>query len=383
MFSRLCRDDEIVPKNWSGIRQAGVRCAANAVIVLANMNLGGCGDAGSKGADLPADRPVLVQRVHFAAQIEPRTLVAVIRPRTESDLSFRVAGKVTRRLVDAGQEVRAGEPLAILDATDFQLQREQADAEVRAARSVLDQASADRKRGLELHLARVQPEATYERQRATEDQANWRLVRAERALDLANHALAYSTLAAETDGVITAALVEPGQVVAVGQTVMRIARLDEKEALVDIPEPLLHLAHASGAYLTLWTKPDRHYAVRLRELAPAADLVTRTYSARFSLLEPNPDVAFGMSASVTLPGPAGPKVARLPLSALVNTGTGPGLWSVGSDGELAFRPAHILRYDSTFLLVLSGVAEGERVVALGAQKLDAAQRVRVLNEISP
>jgi RND family efflux transporter MFP subunit len=216
-----------------------------------------------------------------------------------------------------------------------------------------------------------------------EDEANWRLIRVERALDLANHTLAYSTLAADSDGVITAALVEPGQVVAAGQTVMRIARLDEKEALVDIPEPLLRLAGASSAYLTLWTEPDKHYAVRLRELAPAADPVTRTYAARFSLLEPNPDVAFGMSASVTISGAGGPKVARLPLSALVNTGTGPGLWSVGNDGGLAFRPVQIQRYDSTSLLVSSGVAEGERVVALGAQKLDAAQRVRVLNEISP
>src|SRR5690606_27190694 len=195
--------------------------------------------------------------------------------------------------------------------------------------------------------------------------------------------LSYATLTADTDGVVTATLVEPGQVVAAGQTAIRVARLGEKEAIVAVPETLLARVRQGEATVTLWSDPDRRYAARLRELSPAADPTTRTYLARFSMPDAGEEVAFGMSATLTVRGGTGEKAARLPLSALFNQGSGPALWVVDREtGSVALKPVTVARYDAREVLVTSGVEEGDEVVALGVQKLDPAQKVRVVEALA-
>jgi RND family efflux transporter MFP subunit len=344
------------------------------------LALAACQDKAAQQAPTP-DRPVLVQVVRFEARAPERSFVATIRPRVESDLGFRVAGKVARRLANVGDEVRAGAPLAVLDDTDLRLQFEQAEAEARAATAALAQADAELRRVTTLRGDGWSTASAFDRQKAAAEEARGRVARAERALALAANALSYARLHADADGVVTAALIEPGQVVTAGQAAIRLARQAEKEALVAVPEAQIAQVQSGAARLSLWSNPDKAYPARLRELSPSADPTTRTYLARFALPDAGSEVQLGMTATLVVSQEGGGKVARLPLSALYNQGSGPALWVIDVDGRPALRPVAVVAYEARDVLVSSGIREGDRVVTLGVQKLDAAQRVRIVQAL--
>ena len=327
------------------------------------------------------DRPVLVQEVAFETRVQERTFVATIRPRVETDLGFRVPGKVARRLVNVGDAVMAGQPLMVLDATDLRLQAEQAEAENRAADAALAQAGAELGRLSALRGLGWSTAAAFDRQNAAVEEARGRAARAERALSLARNALSYATLRADADGIVAAMLAEPGQVLAAGQAAARVAGSAEKEAVVAIPEAGIGQVREAAASLTLWSSPDHRYDASLRELSASADPVTRTYLARFALPGADDRVKLGMSATVTLQGKGGDRIARLPLSALFNQGGGPAMWVIGAEGRPSLRPVEVAAYESRDVLVRAGLDPGDRVVTLGVQKLDAGQRVRIVQAL--
>src|SRR5262249_4435657 len=183
-------------------------------------------------------------------------------------------------------------------------------------------------------------------------------------------------------GVVTATLVEPGQVVASGQAAIRVARLAEKEVAVAIPETLLARARSGEARVAVWSRPNKRYVAKLRELAPSADPATRTYMAKFTIADADEDVALGMTATLTLSDTAGARVARLPLSALFNQGDGPSLYVADDSGAVARKRVTVRSYDSNEVLIDGGVDEGAEVVAVGVQKLDPAQKVRAVSSLS-
>ena len=352
------------------------------VLPILALALAACTESKSEVKDEPVTRPVLAQQIHYEPAVEVRSFVATVRPRVESDLGFRVTGKVAHRLVEVGEKVKADQVLATLDEADLRLQLDQAEAELRAAKGSQMQAQADLKRGEVLRNKGWSTDANLERQRAATDEADSRVLRAERAVSLANNALAYTSLRADADGVVTATAVEPGQVVAAGQTAIRVARLEEKEAAVAVPEALVARLSKGKATVSLWSQPDRVYAAQLRELSPGADAATRTYQARFTILEAGDEVRFGMTATVTLSDPASGQIARVPLSALIDAGKGPALFVVDRDtGALEQKPIEVEGYEARDLLVKGGVAEGDWIVALGTQKLDTAQKVRVVDSL--
>jgi RND family efflux transporter MFP subunit len=335
--------------------------------------------AGCQGEAHPVarvERPVQVQRVAFAREQTSRDFVGVVRARYETDLGFRVAGKIVARVVNVGDRVQADDVVARLDPRDFRLQVESAEAELAAATSNLTQAAADEERYATLKSRGFAAVAEFDRKKAAKDEADGRLERAKRALDLARNQLAYADLKAGADGVITATMAEPGQVVAVGQAVARLAHRGEKEAVVALPETWLGEARASRATMRLWSDPHRSFAARLRELSPQADAATRTYAARFTILDADDTVALGMTATVTLTRAADAPVARIPLAAILNRGTGPTVYLVEDDGALALRPVEVAAFTETTALVTAGVADGDKVVTLGVQKLVAGTRVR-------
>jgi RND family efflux transporter MFP subunit len=324
---------------------------------------------------------VLTSRVAYEQMSPSRGFVATVRPRVESDLGFRVGGKIAGRLVNVGDTVKLGQPLAVLDTVDLRLQREQAEAERGAARAALASAEAELARVRALRGGGWSTPAALDRQQAATEEASGRLVRAERALSLAGNALNYATLASDAPGVVTATLVEPGQVVTPGQPAIRVARLTEKEAVVAVPEASVGRLRTSTASVVLWSQPDRPYRATLRELSPAADPTTRTYQARYTIEGADDAVQFGMTATVTLTDPADQRIARLPLSALFNQGAGPAVWVVGPDGRPALREVSVLRYEGREVLVSTGVSEGDEVVTLGVQKLEPTRPVRVVRNL--
>ena len=327
------------------------------------------------------DRPVLVQTVALEAHTPERTFVATIRPRIESDLGFRVPGKIARRLVNVGDAVKAGQSVATLDETDLRLQREQAEAEMKAAAAALVQAEAELKRVMTLRGAGWSTASGFDRQKAATEEARGRVARAERALSLAENAHSYATLLSDVDGVVTATQIEPGQVVAAGQAAVRVARLSEKEAVIAVPESQITAVRDGAASLSLWSNPDERYEAKLRELSPSADPTTRTYLARFSIPSAGEQVQLGMTATVTIGGGASARVARLPLSSLYNQGTGPSVWVVNVDGRLVLRNVRVEAYESRDVVITGGLNEGDRVVTLGVQKLDPGQRVRIVQAL--
>ncbi|MBI1980470.1 MAG: efflux RND transporter periplasmic adaptor subunit, partial [Methylocystis sp.] len=240
----------------------------------------------------------------------------------------------------------------------------------------------DEKRAAELRSKGWVAQAALDRARAGGEEARGRFKRAERAVELAGNALEYATLRAGADGVVTQTLVEPGQVVSAGQPAVRIAHAGELEAAVALPEAFAAAAGKGEASLTLWSKPGAVYRAKLRELSPAADPVTRTFSARFSILNPDSAVALGMSATLRISGSDAQPLVSVPLSALYNQGAGPSLWKVDGEGNLQLVLVTLVRLEADNALVAGGVNEGDNIVVLGVHKLDPNMKVRAISRQS-
>ena len=349
---------------------------SRASIFAAALLLAGCQAETAPVAKM--ERPVQVQRVAYGNGSAVREFVGVVRARHETDLAFRVSGKIVTRVVNMGDHVAKGDVIARLDPEDLRLQTESAEAELAAATSNLAQADADLERFTTLKERGYAPVAQYELKKAARDEANGRVTRARRALELARNQLDYAELKADADGVITATRAEPGQVVAIGQAVAQLAHRGEKEAVVALPETWLGEVRDAKATVRLWVNGDRTFQARLRELSPQADPATRTYAARFTILDADDSVAFGMTATVSLDRAGDEQVAKLPLSSVLNRGKGPAVYVVSDAGDLTLRPVTVAAFTADAALVSAGVHDGDRIVTLGVQKLEAGVRVRAV-----
>jgi RND family efflux transporter MFP subunit len=351
-----------------------------ALALMAGTGLTACTESKSDNTDNRQQvRAVVAQEVVFEPRTPNRSFVGTVRPRVESDLGFRIPGKIAERLVQTGDRVGAGQALARLDAADLILQKEQAEAEVAAARASLTQAEAEDRRIGALRREGWSTASAFDRQKAAVEEARSRLNRAERSFSLAANNLTYATLRADADGIITAATVEPGQVVSAGLPAFKMARADSREAVVAIPETLIDRVRRASATVSLWSEPGRSFPARLRELSPSADAATRTYQARFTITEPPADLEFGLTATVTITETDGGQAARLPLSALYNDGAGPSVFVVNrADGSLRLQKIEVAAFEAREVLVKSGVNAGDMVVTLGVHKLDAGQKVRIV-----
>jgi RND family efflux transporter MFP subunit len=355
---------------------------AFALLALVSLVLAGCDNSQAREEAKP-DRPVLTIKVHYEPQTPDRSFVGTIRPRIESDVGFRVAGKVAKRIVEVGQVVDAGDSLALLDEADLKLQAEQAEAEFKAASGVLVQAAASERRATELKAKGWTTDVQLDQARAAADEARGRVTRAQRSVELTKNNLSYATLTADARGVVTSTSAEPGQVVAAGQGVVRIARIAEKEVAVAVPETLVARAQSGKAQVSLWSDPDKKYIAKLRELAPAADPASRTYLAKFSIPDATDDIKLGMTATLTLAEPTTEQIARVPLSAIYNQGTGAAVFVADEKtGRIELKPVEVKAYETRDALITGGVIDGENVIALGVHKLDTAQKVRVVSNFA-
>ena len=271
------------------------------------------------------------------------------------------------RLVNMGDRVHAGDVVARLDPEDLRLQVESAEAELAAATTNLNQTSADFERYETLKARGYASIADFDRKTAAKGEAESRLARAKRSLDLARNQLDYAELKAGADGVITATLAESGQVVSLGQPVVKLAHRGEREAVVALPENWLTKAREAAASVTLWSDNGHRYAARLRELSPQADQATRTYAARFTILDPDDRVALGMTATVTLKPAGEAMVAKLPLSAVLSRGGRLGLCR--QPGRRAdITAGHRASFNEDDALITGGVSAGKKVGGRSACK---------------
>jgi RND family efflux transporter MFP subunit len=355
----------------------GLAAAATAALPSVRSHLAAAAAATETAASAVPPQVVMVTTARLESAAPAHRLAGTIRARTETDLGFRVGGKLSTRPAEVGAEVEAGDVVATLDDTDLRLELEAAEAGRAAARIALEKGEID--------LARV---TTLEEKGWASDQATdartvdvealrARLLQAERSVELAENALSYATLRAGVAGVVTETYAEAGQVVELGQPVVRIARAGDREAVVSVPEARVGAIRSAEAEVELWSEPGRRYPVALRELSPVADAATRTYEARFTLPE-GADPALGMSATVILAPVDGPATVTLPTSALIDTGAGPSVWVVGADERLEARSVVVAGYGAGSARIATGLAGGERVVVLGAHRLEAGAPVRAM-----
>jgi RND family efflux transporter MFP subunit len=314
--------------------------------------------------------------IRFAPADQPRAFAGVVKARREADLAFRAGGRIVVRLVDVGAVVAAGQELARLDPADIALSVRSAEADLAAAEAEARRALADAGRSRTLMAAGHVAAAFDDQRQATARAAEERAAAARAALTLARNRLDHTVLRAPGEGVVTALLAEAGQVVAEGQPVLRMADPSERELLVQVPEGALPGLAAASAAAVLWARPDQPVAARLREVAPQADPVLRTYAARFSLPAAPGWAALGMTGTIRLRAESAP-VALLPASALHDRGQGPMVWKVEGARVVAV-PVEVARLGETQVALRGPLAEGDRVVALGPQLLDPGAAVRVV-----
>lgn len=348
------------------------RIACSLVVLLAAA----CGQPHDPKPD--EIRPVRVLHVGPVAETQSFEFAGEVRARVETRLGFRVGGKIRERLVEMGAVVRAGQPLARLDPQDLALAETAARAQEASAESDRNLAAAELARYRELRAKNYISQAEFDRRASALASAEARLeaVRAQRR-QTANQA-DYAVLVADGAGVIVAVEAEAGQVVAAGQTVVRLARLAEKEIAFAVPESQrAFVAHASALSATLNARPGRTLKARLRELAPAADPATRTYAARATLLDAGEDVELGMSARIEARAPGAARL-EVPVAAIYSRGEQPQVMLVAPDGTVRPQPVKFGGIAHERVVIESGLKPGDVVVAAGAQLLRPGQRVRVL-----
>jgi RND family efflux transporter MFP subunit len=348
----------------------GRRIRRGALITL--VSLGGFALAGCHRADAEVNTvaPRVVRAIqvdttqHGSAQTSQFT--GVVRARTESNLGFRVAGKIAERLVNAGEAVKIGQPLLKLDPTDYQLA-------LQAARAVQKQAA------LELERVRVLVEKRAESRDALEKATAAAESSAAQAEQLANQAN-YTTLVADADGIVMSTLAEPGQVVAAGQPVLVLAKDGLREAAVDIPEGSLERIHGRKATAQLYLNSELIVPATFREISGVADPVARTYQARYVL--GGESGRFPLGATVTVRISAGgdetQPTMEIPLGSLIDRGDGASVWVIDpKTSAVAKRSVSVVKLGAETASINKGLQPGDLVVSLGAQLLNSGEVVRV------
>jgi multidrug efflux system membrane fusion protein len=331
-------------------------------------------------APAPAARQVQTVAVTLIPDDQESSYTGDVRPRYESALGFRVPGKIVARAVDVGARVSKGQLLARLDPEDQRLGAEAARQQLMAARSDYEQAKAEVARYRDLFSKGFISAAEYDRRKWTYDTAVARLEQANAQLELNRNQTAYTQLHSDIDGVVTAVQGEVGQVVTPGQPVIKVARLEEKEVVVNVPENRLsELKGANDVDVTLWAAPGKSYEGKVREISPSADNVTRTYTVKVSVTNADAGVQLGMTANVSLKrnGGSHARVARLPLTALFQQGEKPAVWVIDpKTSQVQLRPVQVGRYTQDYVTVVSGLNNGDVVVRAGVHKINPGEVVK-------
>lgn len=300
-----------------------------------------------------------------------------VRARYEPDLAFRIGGKISKRLVDAGARVKKDQPLAELDPQDVALQLEAARAQVSAAQANLELVRAERDRYKTLlarqMISRSQFDTVENQYRSGE--ARLKQIRAE--FNVANNQASYAVLRASQDGVIARRMAEVGQVVAAGQTVFTLAADGEREVLISVPEQgLERFRIGQDVSVELWSQPGKQFPGRIRELSPAADAQSRTFAARVAFTAGDVPAELGQSARVSVRA-GGDIPLSVPMSALTAEKDAPYVWVVNPENSTVVRtPVRIARYGQERVSLLEGLKEGDWVVAAGVQMLREGQQVK-------
>jgi len=339
--------------------------------------LAACGEGAPPPA--PEPRPVRVATVEPRSNGEVVSLTGTVQAETEANLGFRIDGRMIERLVNVGDRVQAGQVVARLDRTNEENNLRAARASLVAAEAQLVEVENNYLRARELLRTGFGTRQRY-------DQAVQQLQTARSAVDastaqvaIAENRLGYTDLVADASGTVTARGAEPGEVVAPGRMILRIARQGGVDAVFDVPPVVKDRAPANVIVdVALTLDPAVRAQGRVREVSPSADPVTGTFRVRVGLEDPPPALRLGSTVTGRVTLDAGATIS-VPASALTREGATPAVWVVDPAAQtVALRPIEVLRHDPARIVVGSGLSAGDVVVTAGVQALRPGQKVRLL-----
>lgn len=336
-------------------------------------------DAHPGGAEPTGVRQVKAVIAHAELLPDDRTVIGDIRPAREMDLSFRVGSKLVERTVDVGSAFRKGDILARVDDEEYRHRLQSAKADLAAAEAVLVESAAAFDRQSKLFHDGYVTRANYDVAVKSVKSAEAKLDAAKAALALAQTQLAHTELRATFDGIVTAVGVEEGQVVNVGQMVIRAAEPDKRDAVFSVPLEAFAASEpgkgAPGVIVSLLADPAIAQRGRIREIAPLADAATGTYEIRVALNAPPPAMRFGAAVSGRLDIAADP-VFVLPGAALSDLRGTPAVWVVDPVTlTVNLHPVEVDRYETGVVVIGAGLSEGDVVVTAGVNRLRENQGV--------
>lgn len=353
------------------------RQLASYAICLLPLALAACGE--SPTSDPRTEAPLVRVSAIKDAAAASRSFTGVVAARVQSDLGFRLGGKVSERLVDTGQAVKRGQPLMRIDPIDLGLQARAQQEAVAAVRAHAKQTADDEARYRSLVAGGAVSVSAYDQSKAVADTARAQLKAAEAQADVARNASSYAVLLADADGVVVETLAEPGQVVSAGQPIVRLARAGQREAIVHLPETL-RPAVGSSAQARLYGNGRAAVAATLRQLSDAADSVTRTYEARYVLEGALAQAPLGATVTIEITdGAQSTPSLQVPVAALFDPGKGPGVWAIeGTPAKAVWRSVQVLGLTDEMAQVKGDLKAGDPVVSLGAHLLREGVIVRPL-----
>lgn len=359
-------------------RRSPVNIGLLAALLTMALMAGGCSKPTVNDPRLQPPRVEVVKAQ--AAGSNSRTFTGIVEARVQSDLGFRVGGKILERSVNVGERVQKGQILMRLDSVDLKLSFAAQQANVEAVRAKHTQAKADETRFAGLVESGAASRQEYDNARAALDSSKAQLEAAAAQARVSNNSSEYAVLLADADGVIVRTLSEPGQVVAAGQTVIQLAHDGPREALINLPEvvrPDLGTLASARLY-----GQDKMYQARLRQLSDAADPASRTFEARYVLEGEAASAPLGSTVTATIltKQTSGNLCVRVPVGAIYDRGNGPGVWIVNDKSEVKFRSVQITSIGQEEVVVSCGVQAGEKLVALGAHRLHEGQVVNQAKE---
>lgn len=353
-----------------------MRDVVAALIVVAALALGGCA---KKEPTPEVVRPVQLAPVVIGAMTETAVFAGEVKPRHETDLAFRIGGKIVERRVDVGAAVKKGQVLARLDPADVALQAQAAEAAVAAARTESDFARAELERYQNLYRQKFVSESALDQKQNAMRAAGARLQQAQANLAVNRNQAEYATLVAPDDGVVTSVNAEAGQVVASAQPVLKLARTDEREVAIAVPENRIgELQGAQRINILLLANSQRSFNGRVREISPAVDPVTRTFSVRVAVPDADASLNWGMTANVVAVAAGAGQNALIPLTSIYHEPDGkPAVWVYDVAAQtVSLRAVELGPYRDDGVVVTRGLNHGEWIVAAGVNKLRSGQAVR-------
>lgn len=336
-------------------------------VVVAALGLTGCSQE-KKAEAQEVIRPVKVVEIGEAETTRQLDYSGSVRARTEMNLGFRIAGKVTERLVDIGQHVNEGDVLARVDPSDYELSVKSAEASLDAAERQVETVDLARKRAEQLYAKNFAPKSQLDQAVLSYDQAVATRDAARSTLAQAQNQVHYTDLKAGKAGIVTAISADIGQVVGAGTPVMTVAVDGEKEVLIAVPEmDIAGFRPGKEVKASFWSDEALTLDGKVREVAGSADPQSRTFAVRVSL--PNdPRVLLGMTANVAAIVGSKAQLVSIPLTAMAEKDGKHIVWTVDRASDTVHpRPIKVANFTADGVAVAEGLKQGDVVVAAGTQ----------------